>query len=212
MRLFLKIVGWVGGILGVIALILYATLFDIWTVPIDDPQAGVAGLPTLAAGDVVLVTRRSTTSFGSLVRCTDPDSPSRFIVGRVVGLSHDAVDLVDESLSVNGKHEASSGQCESQVVTMKVPATGQDIDLRCLRQEFAGTEIEFLYTNDHPEGATHAVVEPGRAFLLSDNRHLHLDSRDFGQVVTTTCQHVVYRLVGAEGWTGAPKRRLSFLW
>ncbi|MEO6418271.1 MAG: signal peptidase I, partial [Polyangiaceae bacterium] len=169
-------------------------------------------LPTLATGDVVVVTRRSTTSFGSLVRCTDPDAPGRYVVGRVVGLSHDTVDLVDEQLSVNGRHEASSGQCDPRQVTMKVPATGQDLELRCLRQEFAGTEIEFLYTNDHPEGATHATVEPGKAFLLSDNRHLHLDSRDFGQVGTTTCQHVVYRLWGAEGWSGSAKRRLSFLW
>ena len=212
MRLMFKIIAWVGGILGVIGLIVYATLFDVWRVPTDDPQFGVAGLPTLAPGDLVLVTRRSTTSFGSLVRCTDPDAPGRFVVGRVVGLTRDTVDLVQESLSVNNRHEPSSGNCDPQRVVVKVPATGQDLELVCLRQEFAGTEIEFLAAPDHQEGATHAVVETGNVFLLSDNRHLHLDSRDFGQVVATSCQHIVYRMWGAEGMSSSPKRRFSFLW
>jgi len=34
---------------------------------------------------------------------------------------------------------------------------------------------------------------------VSDDRHVHLDSRDFGQVDPRTCQHIVFRFVGAAG-------------
>ena len=54
------------------------------------------------------------------------------------------------------------------------------------------------------EGAERPVsheVDAGRVFLLSDNRSLHDDSRDFGSVELSTCKDLIsFRLWGAEGF------------
>ena len=55
------------------------------------------------------------------------------------------------------------------------------------------------------------AIEAGKWYLVSDDRHIHLDSRDFGQIDPTTCQHIVYRLQSAKGF-GDSKRRLSVIW
>jgi hypothetical protein len=51
------------------------------------------------------------------------------------------------------------------------------------------------------------TVEDGKVFLVSDNRLLPYDSRDFGQVDRSTCtETVVFRLVSAEGFFDAASR------
>jgi signal peptidase I len=64
---------------------------------------------------------------------------------------------------------------------------------------------------DHPEPPTRAAVESGRWFLVSDDRHVHVDSRDFGQVDVSTCLHIVFRIEGKDGM-GDEKKRLSIIW
>jgi signal peptidase I len=62
-----------------------------------------------------------------------------------------------------------------------------------------------------PEPPTKTTVPAGSWFLVSDDRHVHLDSRDYGEVDPSTCQHVVFRLVGAAGF-GDSRKRLSIVW
>ena len=54
------------------------------------------------------------------------------------------------------------------------------------------------------------MVEPGKLFLVSDDRHIHKDSRDFGGVDAATCEHVVFRLWGERFTDGS--RRFNILW
>ncbi len=67
MRAFLRGFGWFIVSLVVAALILHATVLDLWTVP-----EGLSGDPALAKGDRVLVLRESRASPGQLARCPDP--------------------------------------------------------------------------------------------------------------------------------------------
>jgi signal peptidase I len=46
---------------------------------------------------------------------------------------------------------------------------------------------------------------------LSDDRYLHLDSRDYGTVPEESCQHVFFRLWGAAGF-GDASRRFNIIW
>ena len=54
-------------------------------------------------------------------------------------------------------------------------------------------------------------VPLGKLYLFSDDRYLHLDSRDFGSVPEATCQHLIFRLWGAEGFTDGA-HRFNMLW
>ena len=70
--------------------------------------------------------------------------------------------------------------------------------------------FEFL---SHPEmltGNHSAVVEAGKLYLVSDNRLMHQDSRDFGLVDSSTCEHIVFRLWGER--YAASTRRFNVLW
>jgi len=123
------------------------------------------------------------------------------------------VDVKAESLDVNGRHEASIAACDPPTMSVKDPRTQEEVTLQCRRYEMAGMSLAYLQssTPTRTERDTHAVVEPGKVFLLSDDRHFHLDSREFGQVSVATCQHVVYRLWGATG-IGDASRRFDVLW
>lgn len=66
---------------------------------------------------------------------------------------------------------------------------------------------------DVPGGETQqdVTVPSGRLFLMSDDRYLHLDSRDFGSLSDQSCQHLVFRLWSAEGFLDAT-HRFNIIW
>jgi signal peptidase I len=213
MRKLLKVIAWVAGIFGAIFLLLYATIIDIWTVPEDDPRHSVSIEPTLSAGDHLVVLRsKGDVKFGHLVRCADPDSPGRFVVGRVYGTARDKVKFENDIVLVNGKREPSPRACDPPVVKMVNPANGLEEELHCFVEESAGTEHPTFRSIKNPasEDKT-AVVEQGRIYLVSDNRHIHLDSRDYGTISPESCQHVVLRLWGKNGF-GDSAHRFNVIW
>lgn len=211
-RKFLRVLIWVALICGVLAGIVLV-FFEPWTVPGDDAQFAVSIEPTLSPGDLVLATRSSSASDGALVRCTDPDAPGRWVVGRVVGRAGDTVEFSKGVMLVNGKIPTAPSACDPAVVRLKNPGTQEDEDFNCSLEEFAGSTHSALRAG----GAATVIkdsstqVEAGKVYLVSDNRILHLDSRDFGAVAPGTCQHIALRLWGATGW-GDAKKRLTVLW
>ena len=195
--------------MAIIAGIIFA-FFDVWTVPSDDPQLAVSIEPTLSAGDIVLVMRNSGASEGAVVRCTDPQAEGRYVVARVMGGTGDEIEFVAGNLHVNGKSPSAPYACEMAKVTLRNPANDEDVELRCFMEEFGG--------GTHPSLQSKAVdrdmkstVEAQKVFLVSDNRTLHLDSRDFGTVTPSTCQRVAFRLWGTTGFWDTHKR-LTAIW
>lgn len=83
--------------------------------------------------------------------------------------------------------------------------------LACSVEDFGERDFSALRSVDHPEPPTKTVVNTGLWYLVSDDRHVHVDSRDFGQLDTASCQHIVFRVVGNAGF-GDQKTRLSIIW
>jgi signal peptidase I len=211
-RKIVRVLIWVALICGVLAGIVLA-FFEPWTVPGDDAQFAVSIEPTIGVGDVLLVTRASSASDGALVRCTDPDAPGRWVVGRVIGRTGDTVAFSKGSMYIGGKIPTASLACDPPVVRLKNPATQEDEDFQCGLEEFAGSTHAALRSSS-VSGVMRdstAQVEPGKIYLVSDNRILHLDSRDYGAVAPGTCQHIVLRFWGTTGW-GDARKRLTVLW
>ena len=66
-----------------------------------------------------------------------------------------------------------------------------------------------LRSVDHPEPPTHVpAVEAGQWYLVSDDRHVHVDSRDFGQIDVSTASTSSSASSGAAGF-GDGKKRLT---
>ena len=195
--------------MAVLAGIVFA-IFDVWTVPGDDAQLAVSVEPTLSAGDIVLVSRSSGAADGNVVRCTDPQAEGRYVVGRVMGVPGDVVEFKGASPSINGKTPSAPYTCEVAKVTLRNPASGEDVALTCSIEEYAGGTHAAL-RGTAVDRDLKAEVAVQHVFLISDDRVLHLDSRDFGTVVPSTCQRIAFRLWGASGFWDTHKR-LSVIW
>jgi signal peptidase I len=208
MKGFARTATWIAGILGAICLLLYLFVFDTWVIPNDDAALMASVLPNLFANDRILVYRGREPKLGQLARCASPDPTKPYVIGRVFGLSGDLVEIKRERVFTNGKSIPNRHGCPP--MTYYHPVSGQPVTLTCGVEETGAWSYSFLLNNEFPEGERRSVVEPGKVYLVSDNRHTHKDSRDFGQLDASTCEHVVFRLWG-ESFTDS-SRRFSVLW
>jgi signal peptidase I len=211
MRTWFRITFWVLGVVGAALLVLYLGFFDVWTVPADDPLLSAAIEPTLSAGDVVVLTRRTDVSRGDLLRCDDPQAPGRFVIARAIGKFGDTIE-VGESVSLDGKRTPSPRPCDPPSAVIHDPQTNEDENLVCSVEEYGDMNYDALRSNEHPLPVVKAPVEAGKWYVVSDDRHIHLDSRDFGQIEPRTCKHIVFRVVSAAGFFADGKRRLTIIW
>lgn len=211
MRAWLKFLAWVAVILAVATGLLYAFVFDVWTVPSDDPMESASIEPTLSAGDVVLVSRHTSVARGNLLRCADPQAPGRFVIARAIGTSGEKLEIRDEVVSLDGKRLPSPRACDVPETILHDPQSDDDVPMRCSVEDFGERDFWALRAAGRTEPPTSAVVELGRWYLVSDDRHIHVDSRDFGQIDPATCLHIVFRLEGRDGF-GDQKKRLTVIW
>lgn len=184
---------------GLLALV-YFTLLDVWVVPVDDPLLAASLAPALHAGDVVLVWRRGGVAYRTLVQCKDPQAPGRFVAGRVYGTPGTRVRITDGDVYVDDKKEETRVQCGA--VEMVEPKTGTMTALVCqLEGSLTEAERPILHAVQANELETHAGVEPEKMYIVSDNRAMHLDSRDLGQLPQASCRPIVFRLMSAQGFS-----------
>jgi signal peptidase I len=195
-------------ILGAIGLLLYLFVFDTWVIPSDDPALTASLLPTLSPDDRILTRRGGAPKVGELARCMRPDGSGKFVIGRVFGLERDDVEVNNERAATNGKGVATRFGCGK--VNVVHPVSGEDVPLSCSVEDNGAFTYGVLVHPEYREGQRVAKVEPGKIYLVSDDRHIHLDSRDFGQVDATTCEHVVFRLWG-QSFTDS-SHRFNILW
>ena len=198
---FARFAGWTAVVLGVGGGLLRAFVLEPWTVP-DDEWIVASSAPTLSAGDLVLLLTRGVPGVGDLVRCADPESPKSFVVGRIIGKPGDTLELGGASLKINGYGYSSADACYDNNVSLISPKTQQRVEVLCGRIEIGGG-WHYLgrVAKSSPEAIKTYKVDEGKVFLVSDNRDIHDDSRDFGQVSLDTCTHrVVFRMWSAKGW------------
>jgi signal peptidase I len=196
------------GISAVIAGILRLTLLEPWVVPEDDGWLSASVAPTLGPGDVVLLLTRGEPGFGDLVRCPDPEYKGSFVVGRIAGLAGDTVEIQGHSLKVNGKRYDVTDACDERTFTVKHPDSGTELQMFCGRVDMGGGwHYRGTSAKRRPRHDKKKLVGSGRYFLLSDNRDLHDDSRDFGTLQADDCsQRIVLRLWSREGWSDSKHR------
>jgi signal peptidase I len=201
---------WVAAVVLVIGVFARVVLLDAWTLP-DDDKTSAAVAPSLAGGDTILYMKRNKPAFGDLVRCSDPDDPTRFVVARVAGLGGDVVETNGRELTVNGKRYIGEMACAQAKVSIPHPTSGSTVDIVCDQVEMAGhPHLRGSSDKVTVYSATKTTVGDGMVFLLSDDRSYHDDSRDFGTVPASSCTgRIVFRLWGKEGWND--NRRMTFV-
>lgn len=204
---WLRTLGWMAVVIGVIVGGLRATVLRWWWVPTDDAMLGASLAPSLFPGDLILMWH-NTPKFGDLARCADPETPGRYIIGRVVGESGDKLEFRSDNVVVNGKQSVVEHSCSPDHVTISDPTSGADFNLRC--------SVESIINHKHMRGTNagsavmgdrHAEVAQGQFYLLSDNRVFPFDSRNYGGVPIETCRDVVFfRIMGRKGLSDVDTR------
>jgi signal peptidase I len=197
---------WIAGIFGALVLLLHLFLFDTWVVPTDDALLVASVKPALTGGDRIVIQRASIPRYGQLARCTL--SSGAVVIGRVFGMEGDLVEIKREQVFTAGKRTISRHGCPP--VTLLHPVTQAEVELFCSVEDNGAWTYEVLAAGQYPEGERQARVPPGHLYLVSDNRHIHQDSRDFGPVEESRCGHVVFRLWG-ESYVDS-SRRNTILW
>lgn len=200
----------IGGLL-VVALLLRLFVLKVWTIP-DDPYLSASLAPTLSGGDTVIVITRGTPGFGDLVRCPDPESAGAFVVGRIAGVENDRIEVEAATLRVNDQRYAGDMACADGRIKVVHPDTKNEVELSCDVVQMGGgwhyraTGTQVLY-----EPKKTVTVGKGMVFLVSDNRALHDDSRDYGLLPRSACQErIAFRLWGKSGWSDS-KHRMSVI-
>jgi signal peptidase I len=210
----LRFMLWVLGAFIALCIIARLVIFESWVLPdqATEPFMAASIEPSLSAGDTVLVLTRGTPSFGDLVRCPDPEEPTRWIIGRIAGVEGDTVELSGRALTVNNKRYNATEACTQPYFTVKHPDSGSAIEMQCARIDMgSGWHYRGTAKKHKKRDNKRKRVGAGMVFLLSDNRDIHDDSRDFGTLPADSCkQRIVYRLWGAAGF-GDAKRRFTVI-
>jgi signal peptidase I len=171
--------------------------FERWTVPPGDLALAASLEPTLHADDLVLLWTRSTIDRGDVVRCTDPNDPRELVAGRVLGVAGDHVEVSGNGVTTSGLSVESAGACNPRTRNVRDPlGSREQVDVDCNVEEMGPHRYPTL-KGERTIFTVTATVEPGKLWLVSDNRRFHLDSRDFGQIDRATCKRIFYLLVPA---------------
>jgi signal peptidase I len=202
---------WVVGIALVVGVIARIVAFKSWKIP-SDPRLAASIAPTLDEGDTVLVLTRGTPSFGDLVRCTDPEDPTKFVVGRIAGVDRDVVEVNGADLKVNGQRYGNESVCSDPVHKVYHPTTGSEMDITCdIVRMGGGWHYRGFSPTERAPGEVRKEVPVGQVFLVSDDRTFHDDSRDFGTLPAASCkERIVFRVTGKAGF-GDDKARLTVI-
>lgn len=180
-------------------------------VPSDDPYLEASIAPTLRGGDLILLWRLTSAHPGDLVVCPEPQQPERIVIGRIAAVEGESIEVAGNNVRVNGRLARSESDCYEDRFTVIDPQTHLPLEQNCQDEEL-GTRIHQRgNTRGEPPPKVKDVVEAGQVFLLSDNRQLPYDSRDFGLVERATCKETVFfRLLSGEGFTDS-RHRLSII-
>lgn len=209
----MKVLLWTSIVLGTVFGVLRYWFIDFHRVPedVNDPR-NWANAPNLEPGDLALVWRSGTPHAGDIVRCPDPQDPSRWIVARVIGLPGDKVEWNESGLKING-FRVRTMACDHDARPV-MNTDGAEVKLGCQGEELGGSRHDTYQSTQVPFFAE-TIIETGKFFLVSDNRlsPWAYDSRyaEVGQVAIDTCtQRLMLRMWSKKGW-GDGDRRLSFL-
>lgn len=209
-RTFVRFLVWTALLISLVIGLARATVVRWLRISTTDPVFATSLLPTLRAGDLILVQRVTRPVMGDLVLCPEPDYPDRYIIGRIVGEPGDAVELRDGEVFVNGKTFTQERSCDPPVIYYPHPANETEEVKQSCGWEAIANHLHMRGNASGPQAETHNIqfdVVEGKFFLISDNRLYPYDSRDYGLVDIASCKETVFaRLVSRDGWMDSENR------
>jgi signal peptidase I len=207
MNKYLKALIWIL-IVAAVAIAIGWFFFYAETVP-DHSMA-----PTMWGGDRILVLKRGKLNKGDVAVCEHPEFPDQLIMGRIVGMSGDAIEITRGQLHVNGNimHE----EIEGPFLYMDRKSSTEAFEFKLTRKmQIVHGIIAYLLYDENPvlKDAPKTVVQSGY-YLLADNRAGGMDSRTYGEVHESLCHgraFFIYQTVKGIGDADEIRRAFTFV-
>ncbi|MBX3248831.1 MAG: signal peptidase I [Myxococcales bacterium] len=179
-RIAFKATLWIGGILLVIAGVFRLFFVDVVEVGHD----GMA--PTMIAGERVLMWRGvSDPEMGQILVCRHPVNQGQMVMGRVVGKAGMTLKEVRGQLEVSGTRPDRDIQGEVRFYDHTI---NREASYARVLEKLGNTSHWAFERERYTLRMRDTTVEPGRVFLMADNRAAaELDSRSFGTVPLDHC-------------------------
>lgn len=204
---FLRVLAWIAAIIAALIGVLRLTAIRWWQVPLNDPYLEASVAPSLRGGDWVILWRASAAKFGDLVLCPEPKT-NRPVIARIAAEQGDHLKVSAASLTINNSPIRQEGGCDA--FRVRDPSNGGEVQQSCSLEAVGGRIHQrgnvASQSDDKPSEAEFDVAS-GQVFLISDNRALPWDSREFGPVDRSSCvETIVFRLVSKDGFFDVPNR------
>jgi signal peptidase I len=211
MRSFWRFLFWSALVIGVVIGLARLVAVRWWRVPAQDPWLEASIAPTLRGGDLILLWRLTAPHTGDLVLCPEPKHPERVVLGRIAAVAGEQLEIDGDELKVNRRRATTESDCFEDTFTVVDPQTKVPLEQHCDMEELGARLHQRGSRNRAPDPKTTVTVPNNQVFLVSDNRQLSYDSRDYGPVDRATCTETVFfRLVGSAGFKDT-KNRLTFI-
>ncbi len=149
--------------------------------------------PTVAIGEQAFLWRGAEPELGDIVVCQHPRIPTDLVVGRVLGRPGHVV-----ATDAAGNLLVSGVPVETNVLdtmTYSVTTSGRTAPVKRVVEGAAGKRYETFYPEDLDLEVERTEVEPGRLYIVADNRaYRGYDSRTFGTVDAAACRGSLFML------------------
>lgn len=183
----LKFLGVTALILGVVGAILYFAFMQV----VDVGHNGMA--PTMIVGDRVLVWKTDNFELGDPVLCAHPQTPGRYVMGRIVGRPGQLVGIERGMLMISGDTPDMDVRGTIQFEDAEL---GRTVTMRHAMEDLLDHDHDVMWQEGREPDMGRPVRVSGGYFLLSDNRtHRGEDSRSFG--VVRDCIGVIFMRLSA---------------
>jgi signal peptidase I len=176
---------WISIILGII---LFIGRFTFW-VPGAAPDNAMA--PNIWAGDKFIVLTRGEPGLGSVVYCDHPVYAGQVVVGRIVGLPGDTVEMLGDQLLLNDDAVIQDHKDTLTFLDKVSGANVMQVNFKKAEQEIGGHLARIMYPEKTYKMSMRKTKIKNGYFLLGDNRALLLgsaDSRIYGEVHPSLCR------------------------
>ena len=198
----LKILLWVVIIVGIVVVI---GRFTFW-VPGVAPDNAMA--PNIWKGDKLIIQTRGTIERGSMVYCDHPVYAGQVVIGRVVGLPGDTVEIASAQLKINDDDIYPDWEPDTMTVLDKTSSVNVlSAVFRKGSQNVGGHVYDLMVPEKGSPVTMRQVKVKSGYFLLGDNLGLSFgasDSRDYGEVHPSLCKGKVLMIWKASKGLGDP--------
>lgn len=186
MKSFLQVMMWLLIIVGIIAAIGWAFLFEVGTIQ-DNRMA-----PNILKGDHYLIYLLGSMDTGTVVECSHPKNAGQKVVGRIVASARDRVKIERSSLYLNDRQAETSVEGDYVLVDETIDSSPRTLEMQERIETLGMIRYRILWPKQGNQFSRRRrmrekSMDSDSVFLLADNRAFGEDSRTYGPVKLSSC-------------------------